>query len=221
MILTSFPNGIAIASPFDFGMAILFSAVFSIVLSLLCVQIFKLLKFNRKMQINIDLLLNRIVEVLDSLPTLFILITALAFFTSNHFNTAIIVGSLMWVNLSRIIRAEIIKIKEEQFIESTKALGIGNLRIVFHHILPNIIKPLLTQSIFVFSNAILIDSTLNFLGIGINITEISWGSLLSEAGQNLQAWWILVFPGGLLFLTIYCLRVLSFNLENITQDTRL
>lgn len=221
MTYVSLPTGLEIATKTDYGLSILLSLMVSFALMTLSYLLFNILLKKSKVKVNVDLWINRFMESLDAIPSLFILITTLALIDANFILTAIVLGALMWVGVARICRAEIMKIKAESYIESAEALGLSNFSIIKNHILPNISRPILIQLIFIFSNCILIESTLNFIGIGTSIAEISWGSMLAEAGQNLHAWWLLVFPGIFIFLSIYSLRVLASELDSITQDTPL
>lgn len=217
----SIPFEVKLVSFHDYVVSMFMSTSISFLIATLTYLVLRIFSKQKFVRVNIDLWTNRFMESLESFPALFILISALALVDANFLLTAIIVGGLSWVSIARICRAEIMKIKESSFIESAKALGLSHTTIIKNHILPNIYQPIIIQAIFIFSNCILIESTLNFIGIGTSITEISWGSMLAEAGQNLRAWWLLLFPGLFVFATIYCLRILVIDLGKTTQDTPL
>ena len=113
-----------------------------------------------------------------------------------------IIGLTSWTGIARIMRAETLKCKEKFFIESATAMGIKDSMILLKYILPNIIKPILVIISFGVGSVVLIESSLSFLGIGVPDDIVTWGSLLNLGRQNLEAWWLIIYPGMAIFLTI-------------------
>ncbi|MEZ4826245.1 MAG: ABC transporter permease [Bacteroidia bacterium] len=153
----------------------------------------------------VDSLIMRIIEVLNSLPLLLVIISLSAIFHGSLWLIVIVIGLTGWTGLARLIRAETLRISEMGYVESGRALGLGEWRIIFTHILPNALPPALIVIAFGIGNAILAESALSFLHL-VDGT-VTWGSLLSGTRSNFSAWWVGVFPGMAIFLT-----VLSFNL---------
>jgi len=108
--------------------------------------------------------------------------------------------------IARYVRAEMLKIREQRYIEASKAIGMSDLRILFRHAAPATLTPVIVAVAFGFSSAILLESALSFLGIGLPADHVSFGSMLSEARNNYEAWWLAIFPG----MAIFCL-VFAFN----------
>ena len=155
----------------------------------------------------VDLLVMRVVEVISSIPgLLLILAVAMIVPTPSLFTIILIIGVIGWTSITRFVRAELLKIRNLEYIQAAKAMGFSHRRILFRHALPNAIGPVLITIAFGIASAILAEATLSFLGIGVG-TDVTWGSLLKNARQQRDAWWLAVFPG----LAIFGL-VLIFNL---------
>lgn len=156
----------------------------------------------------IDLLINRVFELMLSIPTFFLILSVVAFVKSpSIFYIMIIIGLTSWVGIARFTRNEFLKAKNLEYVTAAIALGASNSRTMFRHILPNTITPVIVAVVFGIASAILIESGLSFLGIGVPADTITWGSILNEARGNTSAWWLAVFPGLVIFVT-----VLAYNL---------
>ena len=155
----------------------------------------------------VDIVVMRVVEVMSSIPGL-LLILAIAMIvpTPSIFTIILIIGVISWTNITRFVRAELLKIRNLEYIQAAKAMGFSHGRTLLRHALPNAIGPVLITIAFGIAGAILTEATLSFLGIGMG-TDVTWGSLLRNARQERSAWWLAVFPG----LAIFGL-VLIFNL---------
>ncbi len=149
-------------------------------------------------------------SLFQSIPGNFIILILINLFTpASILNIIIVIGILKWPVFSRYIRAEVLKIKEERFIESSKVIGLGESYIMIKHIIPQIISPLLVAFSYGFVSTVLLESTLSFLGIGIPIDHISWGTILGEARNDISAWWLAVFPGLLISAVIISINYLA------------
>jgi peptide/nickel transport system permease protein len=158
---------------------------------------------------RIDSLMMRVVDVLLSLPTMFLLIILAAFVKPNALGIALIIGFTSWMRVARLVRGQFLSLKEQEFVEAARALGYSNARIIFRHILPNVTAPIIVNATLMVASAILVESTLSFLGLGVQPPQFSWGSMLTNAQDLIllkEAPWTAVFPGIAIFLT-----VLSFN----------
>lgn len=156
----------------------------------------------------VDLLLYRVVEIFMSIPVLFLLIIAAAVLPRNTYIMMIIIGCVSWTGAARFVRAEFFKLRNQDFVQSARAVGLPLPSILFKHMLPNGVTPVLVDSSFAIAAAILAEATLSYLGLG-PANQASWGRLLSDATNQVGAfvWWLAIFPGMAIFLT-----VLSYNL---------
>lgn len=156
----------------------------------------------------VDLLLYRIVEIFMAIPVLFLLIVAAAVLPRNTYVMMIIIGCVTWTGAARFVRAEFYKLRNQDFVQSAKAVGLPLRSILFKHMLPNGVTPVLVDSSFAIAAAILAEAVLSFLGLG-PANQASWGRLLSDATNQVGdfVWWLAIFPGAAIFLT-----VLAYNL---------
>lgn len=154
----------------------------------------------------VDLLAMRVVEVLNSVPTLLLLVTMLAVIAPSGWGAVlammVVIGLVRWTDVARLIRAEILKVKTTEYVEACRALGLSHPRILFRHVIPNAISPVLVSATFAMASAILIEGALSFLGFGIPADMASWGGLLNEVRSHMDAWWLAVFPGFAIFFTV-------------------
>lgn len=164
---------------------------------------------SRKINIPVDLIVSRGIEIFEAIPTLFLILSIIAIAKPSLGLVIIIIGFTAWPSVARFTRAEILRVKQADYVESAKALGIKPFSILSKHILPNAWQAIMITLVFTAASAILAESTLSFLGIGAPVDELTWGSLLSEARQAPKAWWLAVFPGAAIFSTVYCLNILG------------
>ena len=145
--------------------------------------------------------------VLSALPVIAILLAILSNFESPDFSiTMIILSMFLWIGNARLLRGEVLRLREMNFIQASRLMGLTQNQIFWRHIYPNIRQQLFVNLSLTLSSAIIVEASLSFLGIGMEAGEISWGVLLQAGRTNLEAWWISLFPGMLLVLTVY-----SFN----------
>jgi peptide/nickel transport system permease protein len=158
---------------------------------------------------KIDFIGMRIVEAVMAIPVFFLIITMMAFFPRSIFNTMIIIGITSWTGSARFIRAEFLKLRQQDFVQAAISLALPLRSILFRHMLPNAIAPVLVNATFGISSAIFIEAALSFLGFGVAPPTPSWGQMLSlgvsTSGRFL--WWLALFPGLAIFLT-----VMAYNL---------
>lgn len=156
----------------------------------------------------IDIVISRIIEIVMCFPTFFLILTILAFIDQNIFSIMIVLGLTGWTGIARLVRGEFFKLKNQDFVQSARVLGFSFPRIIFRHILPNALSPVLVSVTFGIASAILVESSLSFLGFGVKPPTPSWGDILSQSREYLDiAWWLMVYPGIAIFMT-----VTSFNL---------
>jgi peptide/nickel transport system permease protein len=153
----------------------------------------------------VDTLLMRIVDVLLSIPTLFLLLFLAAMFHGNLFTLMIVIGVTSWLGPARLVRGEVLSLKERLFVEAARSIGAGDRRIIFRHVVPNAGGTIITTTTFMIASAMLAETALSYLGIGVRAPMPSWGNLLSSAQSDIfaGAWW-LILPPGLAILISVC-----------------
>ncbi len=156
----------------------------------------------------IDALIMRFVDIMLCFPTFFLILAVIAFLDPSIWNIMIVIGLTSWMGVARLIRAEFLSLRQRDFVLAAQALGSSDLRLIFRHILPNAMSPVLVSATLGIAGAILTESALSFLGIGVQPPTPSWGNMLITGKQTLgSAWWLSVFPGLAILIT-----VLGYNL---------
>ena len=161
-----------------------------------------------------DLLLSRFFELWAAIPSFFLILTAAAFFPPSLFFIMIIIGLTGWVWIARLTRSQFLQVRSYDYVAAARSLGCSSQRVMFHHILPNAVGPILVPAAFGVAGAILAESGLSFLGIGVPAETITWGSLLAGARSNAAAWWLVVSPGTAIFLTVTMYNLLGDGLRD-------
>lgn len=168
----------------------------------------------------IDLAVSRLFEVMLTLPTFFLLITIAAMFPPSLFLTMAIIGLTGWVGMARFTRGEFLRIRNLDYVTAALALGVPTRQIMFRHILPNALAPVLVSVVLGVAGAILTESYLSFLGIGVPAEAVTWGSILNEARSATFAWWLALFPGAAIFITVLSYYLVGEGLRD-ALDPRL
>lgn len=172
----------------------------------------------KQYSIPVDNVVLRILEVFKSVPVLFFVLSFLAVFTvTNTYGIIIIIAIVSWPISCRYTRAEVLSINEEDYIESARILGLPDINIVSQHLLPNVISPALIVFAFGVSSAVVLEATLSFLGLGLSVDQVTWGSMLSAVRSNFKAWWLVLFPGFMLFVVVSSMNVLSDGVNNFLR----
>jgi peptide/nickel transport system permease protein len=165
---------------------------------------------------KVDFLGMRLLEIMMSVPTFFLIITIVAFFPRSLFNIMVIIGLTSWTGDARFVRAEFLKLRNQDFVQAAISLGLPLRSILFRHILPNGIAPVLVNLTFGIAGAIFVESALSFLGFGVAPPTPSWGQMLSTglstSGQFL--WWLSLFPGLAIFFTVTAYNLLGEGLRD-------
>lgn len=168
-----------------------------------------------------DQVLMRLVDVLVSIPALVLIIAANAIFKPSITNVIIIIGVFSWMEVARLVRAQVLSLKEQDFVVSAHAAGASRLRILFRQLLPNCVPTVLVAASVSLGQAVMAESALSFLGMGVQPPDVSWGSLLRQAqGHMHNAVWLAVVPGVLIALTIMSLNLVGDGVRD-AQDPRL
>jgi len=162
----------------------------------------------------VDIIGMRLVEIFEAIPTLFLLLSFVAFFGRSIYMMMVIIGITAWSGYARYVRAEFLKLRQQDFVQAAVACGLPLRSILFRHMLPNGLAPLLVATSFGVASAILAEATLSFLGLGL-IDDPSWGQLLNQAVQSSTFnWWLAVFPGGAIFMTVFAYNLLGEALRD-------
>lgn len=163
---------------------------------------------------RVDLLGMRLIEIFEAIPTLFLLITFTAFYERNLYMIMAIIGLTGWTGNARFIRGEFLRLRNQDFVQAAKAAGIPLRSILFRHMLPNGITPVLVSASFGVASAILLESTLSFLGLGL-VEEPSWGGMLEQArSAGRFVWWLAVYPGLAIFLTVFAYNLIGESMRD-------
>jgi peptide/nickel transport system permease protein len=169
----------------------------------------------------VDAALMRFVDIMLCFPSFFLILAVIAFLGPSIVNIMAIIGLTSWMGAARLVRAEMLSLKERDFVAAARAQGAGDLRIIFRHILPNAIAPILVWATLGVAGAILVESSLSFLGIGVQPPTPSWGNMLTAGKDNIEtAWWLSVYPGMAILVTVLGYYLLGEGIQD-AADPRL
>jgi peptide/nickel transport system permease protein len=155
-----------------------------------------------------DRIIMRSIDIMLSIPTFFLILAVIAFIGPSIWNIMIVIGLTAWMGVARLVRAEFLSLKEREFVLAAKAIGASDFRIIYKHIMINSMSPVLVSAVLGIAGAVLVESALSFLGIGVQPPTPSWGNILTLGKDNIEiAWWLSLYPGLAILIT-----VLSYNL---------
>ena len=175
----------------------------------------KFLFNQKKITVPLDSIIMRGVEVMQGIPTILWLLCLVAIMIRlTIFQLILLIGLTGWMSFSRLIRGEMLRVRHLEYIDAARVLGFSNFRIITRHALPNILTPVLTAASFGVASSILLESTLSFIGIGLPPEQVTWGTLLNAARGNFGAWWLAIFPGIMIFITVLAFNKLGESLKN-------
>lgn len=165
----------------------------------------------------VDLLVSRLIEVFISVPAMFLIIMGAAFVDPELvppiFSIVIIIAVVRWTGVARLARAEFLRLRESEFVLAARALGFSAPRLIFRHVLPNAMGPVLVAAAFSVAAGILTESVVSYLGFGVQEPIPSWGSLVNDS-KSAEIWWIQVFPGAAIFLTVTCYNLVGEGIRD-------
>ncbi len=168
-----------------------------------------------------DRVIMRLVDIMLCFPSFFLILAVIAFLKPSIWNIMIVIGITSWMGVTRLVRAEFLTIRERDFVQAAISQGAGDPRIIFIHILPNAMAPILVAATLGIASAVLVESSLSFLGIGVQPPDPSWGNILTEGKDNIEiAWWLSVFPGLAILLTVMGYNLLGEGVRD-SLDPRL
>jgi peptide/nickel transport system permease protein len=169
----------------------------------------------------VDELIMRFVDLMMCFPTFFLILAVIALLEPSIWNIMIVIGLTSWMGIARLIRAEFLGIKNKEFVLAAKAEGFSETRIIFSHILPNALTPIYVVATLGIGGAILTESALSFLGIGVQPPTPSWGNILTQAKDNIEvAWWLSLYPGLAIFLTVMGYNLLGEGMRDVFDPRR-
>ncbi len=164
----------------------------------------------------VDAALMRAVDILLCFPTFFLILMVIAFLEPSIVNVMIVIGLTSWTGLARLVRAETLLIREREFVLAARSMGLSTPRILGFHILPNVIAPILVTATLGVGNAILMESALSFLGLGVQPPTPSWGNMLIAGKDYIYfAWWLSLFPGLAILLTVLAFNLLGEGMRDV------
>ncbi|HYM19618.1 MAG TPA: ABC transporter permease [Candidatus Kapabacteria bacterium] len=169
----------------------------------------------------VDIAISRLIEVVITFPTFFLIITVVAMLpTGSIWLVMVMIGLTRWPGIARFTRGEFLRIRNMEYSAAATALGFSGKRIIFRHVLPNSLAPVLVSAAFGVASAILTEAGLSFLGFGVPPTIVTWGSVLNDARGDVTAWWLAVFPGFMIFISVLCYNLIGDGLRD-ALDPRL
>lgn len=163
----------------------------------------------------VDTLIMRLVDVMLSIPSFFLILAVIAFLTPSIINIMIVIGLTSWMGVTRLVRAEFLSLSEREFVLASRTLAAKDARLIFMHLLPNSLTPIIVSSVLGIASAVLLESGLSFLGLGVQAPQASWGNILTDGKEYIQfAWWLSFFPGMAILMTVLGYNLLGEGLRD-------
>ncbi len=162
-----------------------------------------------------DAVMMRLVDIIYALPFTIFVILLMVFFGRNIILLFVAIGAVEWLTMARIVRGQIMSLKKMEFIEAARSLGLGNTRIIFRHLLPNALGPIIVYTTLTIPAVMLLEAFLSFLGLGVQPPMSSWGTLIKDGAEKMEEFpWLLIFPGTIFSLTLFSLNFLGDGLRD-------
>ncbi len=164
----------------------------------------------------LDTVIMRFVDIMLCFPTFFLILMVIAFLEPNIWTVMVVIGLTGWPGLTRLVRGECLSIRERGFVQAAKVLGLSNTRVMFVHLLPNVMAPILVTATLGIGGAILTESALSFLGLGVQPPTPSWGNILTAGKDYITvAWWLSLYPGLAILITVLAYNLLGEGLRDV------
>jgi oligopeptide transport system permease protein len=164
---------------------------------------------------KVDALMMRLVDIIYALPFTIFVILLMVFFGRNIILLFVAIGAVEWLTMARIVRSQIMTLKKMEFIEAARSLGLSDARIIFSHLLPNALGPIIVYATLTIPAVMLLEAFLSFLGLGVQPPMSSWGTLIKDGADKMEEFpWLLIFPGGIFSLTLFSLNFLGDGLRD-------
>jgi len=165
--------------------------------------------------ISIDTIIMRMVDIMLCFPSFFLILTVVALVPASMYNIMIVIGLTSWMGTTRFVRAEFLSLREQDFVTAAKALGVGNFRIIFRHMMPNAVAPVLVSATIGIATAILTEAGLSFLGFGVPPPHATWGNILSDGKRFIfDAPWLTFIPGIAILIVVLCFNLFGEGLRD-------
>ncbi len=169
----------------------------------------------------VDAVIMRFTDMVMAFPRLVLLIMIIALFQPSLTLIILVLGLTQWPGTARLVRGEVLSLREQEYVEAARALGFGRWRIILRHLLPNVMAPVIVAATLGIGNTIVLEAGLSFLGMGVQPPTPSWGTLVADGRQNLiGAWWVATFPGLAIVLTVLAFNLVGDGLRDVL-DPRL
>ena len=163
----------------------------------------------------LDSLIMRLVDIMLSIPSFFLILAVIAFLTPSIWNIMIVIGLTSWMGVTRLVRAEFFSLRQREYVMAAQTMGASDLKIITKHLLPNSLTPIIVSSVLGIASAVLVESGLSFLGLGVQAPTASWGNILTDGKEYIQfAWWLSLFPGMAILLTVLGYNLLGEGLRD-------
>ncbi len=164
---------------------------------------------------RVDNIIMRFTDIMLCFPVFFLILSVIAFVEPSIWNIMIIIGLTGWMSVARLVRGEFLSLREREFVLYERAVGNSNLKIMFKHILPNALNPVIVSAAFGIAGAILTETALSFIGLGVQPPTPSWGNILTQGKDILEiAWWISLFPGLFILFSVLCYNLIGEGLKD-------
>jgi len=164
----------------------------------------------------LDTVIMRFVDIMLCFPTFFLILMVIAFLEPNIWNVMAVIGLTGWPSLTRLVRGECLSVREREFVQAARVLGLSNIRVMFVHLLPNVMAPILVTATLGVGGAILTESALSFLGLGVQPPTPSWGNILTAGKDYIAvAWWLSLYPGLAILITVLAYNLLGEGLRDV------
>jgi len=161
-----------------------------------------------------DIIMMRIVDILYGIPFLFFCILLITLFGNSIALSFIAIAAISWLDMARIVRGQTLSIKHKEYVEAAIVSGVSNLKIITRHVIPNLLGVVIIYAALTVPNMIVLSAVLSFFGLGITEPMTSWGLLIADGAQNMDSWWLLLFPAGLMTITLLSFAFVSNGLRD-------
>jgi len=165
---------------------------------------------------RVDTWIMRTTDMVLCFPTFFLILAVIAFLEPSIWNIMIVIGLTSWMGVTRLVRAEFLSLRSREFIQAAESLGVSPMRLIWKYLLPNAMGPIMVSAVLGIAGAVLVESGLSFLGLGVQPPDPSWGNILTEGKDNIQlAWWLSLYPGLAILITVLGYNLLGEGLRDV------
>lgn len=163
---------------------------------------------------KIDTIMMRIVDILYGIPFLFFCILLITLFGNSVALSFVAIAAISWLDMARIVRGQTLSIKHKEYVEAALVSGVSNRKIITRHVIPNLLGVVIVYAALTVPNMIVLSAVLSFFGLGVTEPMTSWGLLIADGAQNMESWWLLLFPAGLMTITLLSFAFVSNGLRD-------